>query len=319
MKNLVYFTIFLLAFACVPPKKYNDLLNKEKQCSEQLEKYKANALNYESEALNLKSKVQLLTNEVEQLKKDTTQLGEQYRLLNAKYKHIVHVNNDLENQYGSLQLNRAKETATLSASLEAKQIELQQKENRLRALEKELNEKESLLVEREKRVNELERIIREQEEATRLLKEKVAQALIGFKDKGLKVEERDGKIYVSLEAKLLFKSGSTIVEPEGIEALSDLAKVLENEKDLEIIVEGHTDTDPLRSNVHPKNNWELSVLRATSVIDIMLKDSNIDPKQLIAAGRSEYLPVDASDKSKNRRIEIIISPNLDELFELIQK
>src|SRR5690606_26261440 len=148
-----------------------------------------------------------------------------------------------------------------------------------------------------------------------ILKQKVANALKGFENRGLTVNEKNGKIYVSLEAKLLFASGSTKVEEEGKKALVELAKVLENEKDLEIIVEGHTDIDKLVSSVHPKNNWELSVLRSTSVIEILLANSKMDPTQLMAGGRSEFIPVDPNDKAKNRRIEIIISPNLNELSE----
>lgn len=120
-----------------------------------------------------------------------------------------------------------------------------------------------------------------------------------------------------MEAKLLFASGSTTVEPNGKNALIELAKVLEKESELEIIVEGHTDSDKINSPTHPSSNWELSVLRATSVIDIMLANSAMNPSQLMAAGRSEFHPVDPTDKSKNRRIEIIISPNLNELFEII--
>ncbi|MFT5780215.1 MAG: chemotaxis protein MotB, partial [Crocinitomicaceae bacterium] len=144
-----------------------------------------------------------------------------------------------------------------------------------------------------------------------------SDALKGFTNQGLTVEERNGKIYVSLEAKLLFASGSTTVEPAGKNALVELAKVLESEKELEVIVEGHTDADKMESASHPKSNWELSVLRATAVIKIMLDNSSIDPAQLMAAGRSEFHPVDSKDKAKNRRIEIIISPNLNELYELI--
>ena len=155
------------------------------------------------------------------------------------------------------------------------------------------------------------------DQAVRELKQKIAQALRGFTEKGLSVEERDGKIYVSLEAKLLFASGSTIVEPEGKQAIIQLAKAVESESDLEIVVEGHTDTDALSSKSHPSDNWELSVLRATSVVSIMVNNSEINPQILTAAGRSEYHPVDELDKAKNRRIEVIISPNLDELFEII--
>jgi chemotaxis protein MotB len=165
----------------------------------------------------------------------------------------------------------------------------------------------------------LEEAIKRKDEATRLLKTKVANALKGFESQGLTVIQKNGKIYVSMEAKLLFASGSTSVEQNGKNALIELAKVLEVEKELEIIVEGHTDSDKLVSPNHPKSNWELSVLRATSVVDILLSNSQMSPMQLMAAGRSEYHPVDPKDKAKNRRIEIIISPNLNELFEIISK
>ena len=173
--------------------------------------------------------------------------------------------------------------------------------------------------EREKRVNELEEMLQRKDEAVKALKTKVSNALRGFESKGLSVVEKNGKIYVSLDAKLLFNSGSTTVESEGKRAIIELAKVLEKEKELEIIVEGHTDTDKLASASHPKSNWELSVLRATAVVEIMTGNSFLNPAQLMAAGRSEFHPVDPKDKAKNRRIEVIISPNLNALFELINK
>lgn len=309
----------LIVTSCVPAKRYNELVEKEKLCSEELEKFKTNALNSDALASELKTKSDLLSGQVTQLKADTSSLGSQYRTLKAKYDKLAKVNEDLETSYNKLRLSGAKESASLQAELQQKQLELQQKEDKLSALEKELKSKEALLAQREQRVNELEQIISDQEKATRALKDKVALALKGFENKGLTIIEKNGKIYVSLEAKLLFNSGSTLVEAEGKKALIDLARVLESEKELEIIVEGHTDTDKLSSQSHPKNNWELSVLRATSVIGIMTGNSNINPKQLMAAGRSEFIPVDPNDKAKNRRIEIIISPNLNALFELISK
>ncbi|TNE99651.1 MAG: cell envelope biogenesis protein OmpA, partial [Bacteroidetes bacterium] len=229
------------------------------------------------------------------------------------------LNEALETNYDKLRLSGAKETAVLSAELEAKQLELQQKEDELMRLEQTLIAREKKLEEQEKKLAELNEKLAAQEKATAALKERVSEALRAFENRGLTVEERNGKIYVSLEAKLLFKSGSTVVEAEGKNALIELAKVLESEKDLEIVVEGHTDTDPLKGSTHPINNWELSVLRATSVIDILVANSQMDPSQLMAAGRSEYHPVDPNDKAKNRRIEIIISPDLDALFQLISE
>ncbi len=313
------FILILLFTACVPAKKYNDLVEKEKLCSEELNKFKTSALDYEGKAKDLQSKYELLTAQVEGLKADTSELGHKYRTLYAKYDKVAQINETLELNYDKLRLTGAKESATLHSELQAKQIELQKKEDELLKLEKDLIAKQHLLTEREQRVNELEKIIRDQEAATNALKEKVKNALKGFENKGLTVEEKNGKIYVSLEAKLLFGSGSTLVEENGKVALIDLEKVLETEKELEIIVEGHTDTDKMAGTKHPKNNWELSVLRSTSVIEIMLSNSNIDPQQLMAAGRSEFMPVDINDKAKNRRIEIIISPNLNELYDLISQ
>jgi chemotaxis protein MotB len=246
-------------------------------------------------------------------------MGNDLRQLKAEYTKLQTENQSLEKAFDKLRASGAKQTATLQAELEAKNIELQRKEDALITLESELKNKAQLLAEREQRVNELEELIRRKDEAAKLLRAKVANALKGFESQGLSVVQKNGKIYVSMEAKLLFASGSTLVEPNGKKALIELAKVLEQEKELEVIVEGHTDTDKLVSPNHPKSNWELSVLRATSVIDIILTNSKISPKQLIAAGRSEFHPVDVNDKAKNRRIEIIISPNLVELYDIINK
>ena len=114
-------------------------------------------------------------------------------------------------------------------------------------------------------------------------------------------------------------SGSAQVDPVGREALVGLAEVIAEQSDLEIVVEGHTDTDQVRSTTTPKNNWELSVLRATAVVEILLENAGVDPAMLSASGRGEYHPVDASDKAKNRRIEVILAPNLDSLYELISE
>ena len=186
------------------------------------------------------------------------------------------------------------------------------------SLEQELKEKERLLSEREKRVNELEELLRKKEDGIKALKERVARALKGFEGQGLTVEQKNGRIYVSLEEKLLFTSASTTVQPEGKKALIELGRVLENEKELEIIVEGHTDADRLSRATSPKNNWELSVLRATSVVEIILANSGVTPSQLMAAGRGEFYPI-SDVKAKNRRIEVIISPNLNELYDIISK
>jgi len=321
MKNLFsllpFFIVLLLLSACVPAKKYKDLLEREKVCSEELAKFKKSSGEYESLSKDLQTKFANASRDLSKLIQDTTALGSNYRLLLRDYNIIDGEYKSLQKSFDKLKNLSAKETAELQNQLEAKNNELQIKEDALLKLDQELKEKQRLLIEREKRVNELEEAIRKKEAAVQLLKAKVANALRGFENQGLSVVQKNGKIYVSLEAKLLFKSGSTFVEEEGVRALVELGKALESEKDLEIIVEGHTDTDKLNSSTSPKNNWELSVLRATSVVQILLNNSSMTPSQIMAGGRGEFLPIDESDKAKNRRIEVIISPNLNELFEII--
>jgi len=309
--------VLLLLSACVPAKKYKDLLEREKVCSEELAKFKKSSGEYEALSKDLQTKFANASRDLAKLIQDTTALGSKYRLLLRDYNIIDGEYKSLQKSFDKLKNLSAKETAELQNQLEAKNNELQIKEDTLLKLDQELKEKQRLLIEREKRVNELEEAIRKKEAAVQLLKAKVANALRGFENQGLSVVQKNGKIYVSLEAKLLFKSGSTFVEEEGVRALVELGKALESEKDLEIIVEGHTDTDKLNSSASPKNNWELSVLRATSVVQILLNNSSMTPSQIMAGGRGEFLPIDESDKAKNRRIEVIISPNLNELFEII--
>ena len=133
------------------------------------------------------------------------------------------------------------------------------------------------------------------------------------------MEQRNGRIYVSMDNKLLFPSGSAAVDTKGREAITKLAKAIENEKDLSILVEGHTDTDKIGAGSTYKDNWDLSVARATSVVRIMQESSKTDPVRITAAGRGEYVPVDPNDKAKNRRIEVVLIPDLNELFKLVKE
>lgn len=317
-KQLSIIALSCALAACVPAKKYNELLEREKICSEELNKYKASSIENEGKAKDLQVMADQFRKDIISLKKDTLELGSNLRFLQAQYDLMVSQNEAYEQKLDQMRMKGAKESANYQADIDGKNLELQRKEDALKTLESELIAKEKLLIEREERVTELEEMIKRKDDAMKQLKTRVSAALKGFENKGLTVIEKNGKIYVSLEAKLLFASGSTVVEPDGKKALVDLAKVLENEKDLEIIVEGHTDTDKLASAAHPKNNWELSVLRSTAVVEIMIGNSKMNPMQLMAAGRGEYHPVDIKDKAKNRRIEVIISPNLNELYQILE-
>jgi chemotaxis protein MotB len=146
--------------------------------------------------------------------------------------------------------------------------------------------------------------------------------LLGFEGQGLTVTRRDGKVYVSLEEQLLFKTGSTVVDPNGVRALQQLAVVLANNPDISIMIEGHTDNVPFRQGSSIKDNWDLSVMRATSIVRILLGAANIEPTRITVAGRGEFLPVDPADtpeaRRKNRRTEIILSPDLSELYRILE-
>lgn len=307
----------LLLVSCVSMKQHQSL---EKRLADYKRKYtacKTAATDDKNRLEGLETTHNMVLRKLEALKQDTTERGNALRMAEVNYRRLLQDKAQLEKRYGQLLSADSSETVVLTQDLESSRLELQRKEDELNQLSRELDERQGALKKKEERIAELEAIINEQEQRAKKLKEKIAQALFGFKDKGIQVEERSGKIYVSMEAQLLFASGQTTVNPEGETVLMDLAYVLASQEEIGIIVEGHTDSDPLRSRNHPTDNWELSVLRATSVVKIMLENSTMDPQRITASGRSEFQPVDTEDKAKNRRIEIIISPDLTALFQLI--
>jgi chemotaxis protein MotB len=324
MNKSVFFSILsLVLISCVPARKFEELQAKHDECQESLSKYRNQSEDFETKNNELSNEVAQLKRDIQALERDTTTLGISVRKLNKQYGQINRLNDELLRKHAELKKGSREESAKLTAELADTRQRLLRKEDELKDLEQELNKKKSNLdqlqldmQDRERRLAELEDMLAQKEAATKALKDKIASALLSFKDKGLTVEERNGKVYVSLDAKLLFASGSTKVDSEGKEALTSLAKVLEEQPDIEILVEGHTDTDKFGAKTNMKDNWDLSVLRATSVVRIIMDNSSVDPKRLTAAGRGEYLPID-EDKAKNRRIEIILTPKLDELFEMI--
>jgi chemotaxis protein MotB len=328
MRNLLIILLATLTVAfqsCVPQRKFAEMESRKKAAEAESASMKAKNEQLEASLTESNSKLDVCTKQVEKLQADTSQLGKSYRQLRSQYDKINELNDILSNKNSQMLQFANEENKKLIADLNAAQEALQAKEDALKSLEKTVDAKQAAvdkatteLQDREARLQELEALLSAQKEASQALQQKVQQALLGFRDKGLTVTEKDGKVYVSMEAKLLFASGSTTVDPNGKKALVDLAKAIENEVDMEIIVEGHTDTDKINSSSIPRDNWELSVLRATEVIKIMTASSNVKPAVLTAAGRSEYHPVSSADKAKNRRIEIILQPNLSELYKIIE-
>lgn len=186
----------------------------------------------------------------------------------------------------------------------------------------EINKLSEDLKKREARLKEVEEILRKRDEATNALKDKLQKALLGFRESGLTVEIKNGKVYVSLTDKLLFDTGSIVIDEKGKQALQELAKVLNTQPDINIAVEGHTDNQKVGNLGQIKDNWDLSVLRATSVVRYLTELQAINPERLTATGKGQYQPIElgntADARSRNRRIEIVLSPKLDELYNLIK-
>jgi chemotaxis protein MotB len=220
------------------------------------------------------------------------------------------------------------DNSKLSGDLQNTREQLLRKQDTLRALETRLNaqrvELDNLnaeLKKREARVSELEELLKNKDKAAADLKKKLSDALFNFENKGLTITQKNGKVYVSMDESLLFASGKTGVEPRGVEALKNLAKVLEQNPDINVMVEGHTDDVPMKGSGEIKDNWDLSVMRATSVTKIILGSAKIDARRVTACGRGEFVPLDNAKtpeaRKKNRRTEIILTPKLDELLKVL--
>lgn len=319
MKKIgLYLSIVALLSACVPARQLEEMTDKKQQLEAENQSLKTSKQELESQLADATSSSETWKEKHDKLAQDTTEFGTRFRQVKSQYDKLNDLNDMLASKNSDLIREAAEENRKLLEELEKTRMELQAKEDALDAKEANLEILNTELEEREKRLTEMQELLSRQEEASNALKNKIADALLGFKDKGLSVYQKNGKVYVGMEANLLFPSGSTAINPEGKKAIVDLAKAIEDQSDLEIIVEGHTDTDKISSSSIPRDNWELSVLRATAVVKIMTENSSVGPQILSAAGRSEYIPVDPDDKAKNRRIEVIISPNLDALYDVIE-
>ena len=311
-------TALCLVFTgCVSTQQYEALQSQLDEAEAENASLRLSRQDAEIASRELEGELAKLTDQNASLNEDLERIGAQAKRLREEVGRLTELNDALTDQSSGRLSNIAEENRQLLEDVMRIREELQEREDRLNRLERDLNEKSALLEARSQRVEELESLLEARERAAEALRARLAEALLGFQGKGLNVEQRNGKVYVSMEAQLLFPSGSAQVDPVGREALAGLAEVIAEQTDLEIVVEGHTDTDQVRSTSIPRNNWELSVLRATAVVSILLETPGVDPSMLSASGRSEYHPVDASDKAKNRRIEVILAPNLDSLYELI--
>ncbi|HNQ61103.1 MAG TPA: OmpA family protein [Bacteroidia bacterium] len=333
IQQIITFSIVAFLFsACVPARQFEDLKKKESNCQDENKQLRSDNEQFGIKNTELSSQVEELSKNVKTLVNDTTTQGISYRRLTDLYNELTKSYEKLLSNNERLLAGNTEETKRLIAQLIQIKEDLIKKEDKIKKdslslAERELrvSELQANLNEKDARVRELQDILNRGDSAVNALRKVVSDALLGFQGAGLTVDQREGRVYVSMEERLLFASGSTSIEKKGEEALKELSKVLVKNKDINILVEGHTDNVPISGTLPSgaKDNWELSVLRATSVVKIILSGSEIDPSRLTAAGRGPYKPIDTANTSdarkKNRRTEIVLSPKLDELMKLLDQ
>ena len=272
---------FISSCVILSPKKYKALLAKQDSLNTGWTEAQLNG--------------ETLEQRISRLRKDTADLNGKLADLNAQYE-------EMEGNYLKLKSNSSTEINKLSGNLSKLSDDLKKREQRLK---------------------EVEEILRKRDEATNQLKAKLQEALLGFTKNGLTVEVKNGKVYVSLTDKLLFPSGSIIIDEKGKQALTQLAKVLKQQPEINIAVEGHTDSQKINNLGQIKDNWDLSVLRSTSVVRFLTEEQKVESVRMTATGKGEFQPLGSNanpeSRSKNRRIEIVLSPKLDELYDLIKQ
>jgi chemotaxis protein MotB len=292
--RLLFMTAVALTLfnGCVSKKKFEEMQSSlQKQLS-----------NLRADNAKLNERIHDLEKENAKLKADTTRLGRENRDLMRRLNEANKKITSLENDYSQLKSQSSKDLQDAIADYNRLKNELQANSERLK---------------------ELERLLKERDELLEALRNKIMQALKDFENSGISVYEKDGKIYVSMSDKLLFDTGKWELRKDGKRALTQLADVLKQVTTVDVLVEGHTDSDPIRSSndTPPKDNWELSVLRATEVTRTLTKE-NVDPKRITASGHGEFFPIasnaDKEGKAKNRRTEIILVPDIKGILEKIK-
>jgi chemotaxis protein MotB len=301
------FSVMLLS-SCVSPKKLqeatlkNDFLRQEN-------------MRLQTAITELESTNRQLTERSRNL---NTQLDETVFELNARNQKIALLEKNIEDMNRQLEMVKTGTTAEIESLLKELHLaryDLNQREDKLLEAEKELEKRNARLI-------ELQEVLAQKDQAVKDLRDKVVRALTGFANEGLTVHEKNGKVYVSMDERLLFRTGKWDVDPKGQQALQNLSKLLAENSDINIMVEGHTDNVPMRGLGDVKDNWDLSVMRATAVAKILIQNQNLNPERIIAAGRSEYVPLvnenSPGARQMNRRTEIILTPQLDELLKIIE-
>jgi chemotaxis protein MotB len=313
MRTTYFFILLLFTFSSciVSKKKFDDMLAQKVKAEGDL-----SDRNKELDKAN--GSLQELAETLKKMQQDTANLQVTYR---ANQKKLASLNKEYEQLNGNYK-NLLTNSGKLNRDVAQQRDQLLAIQDNLEKTRKQNDSLNYSLQEREKKVKELELIMANKDKAVQNLKNKISNALLNFKENDLTVKVKNGKVYVSLAEQLLFGSGSIDVDAKGVGALQQLAKAIKDQKDIQVMIEGHTDNVPIsKKSTYMNDNWDLSVMRATSITKI-LTGAGLSPNQITAAGKGEYAPLalndNAQNKQKNRRTEIIVTPNLDELFKILE-
>lgn len=339
----------LFFVACVPLKTFKEMEQQHNEVMAENRDLKKENQSLEVYKKELSAQNERLNKLNAQLAEDSLRLAKSMFNLKQELARSGKVNKELLAQLSETNAGDAKEIKDLLEQLQIFQNDLQAREDALTSAEgalldkraelekaiadlkkaqtdiearnKAIEERNKEIEERNKRILEMERMLQEKDSLMTALHQRVEQALKGFQGNGLDVHMKDGKLYVSLDEKLLFKSGQWAVDARGVSAITKLSEVLVENPDIQVMIEGHTDNVPYRGSTAIKDNWDLSVKRATSIVKIILKNKAIEPKRITAAGRGEFVPVDPANtpqaRQKNRRTEIILTPDLDRVMKVL--
>lgn len=342
--------VVVLFSSCVPMKQYSELKHSSDKCLVGSERLKEENRELIVDRNELEGKQLQQTKKIKDLSKQVDELIAQNDDLEVENQRLKKLKEDYEKQINTLKEGSSEEISELLTELQKLQEDLQEREDRVRIAEQLLKQKqeelrnaqnqlaeqqqelenqqqqlsdaEKELASKEAKLFELQDALDKQKNAVSELKNKLYSALKGFYDQGLSVYEKNGKVYVSMDEKLLFRTGSYNLGEQGQQALTKLAEVLAANKGVNVMIEGHTDNVPLNGSGIIKDNWDLSVMRATAVTRILLQNTSVEPHRIIASGRSEYVPLEAVDtpesRKKNRRTEIILTPDLNKILEILE-
>jgi chemotaxis protein MotB len=307
--KLLSFLLLLMALpSCIVSKKKYDQLEAQRSHTQNLlEESKKENSQLKQELASLKISADSLQDVIGSLSMENETQAEEIKRLKAQVGKLREQNTQLSDEFSRLDQNYQQLKS--------------QSTTEIRALINKLELMEGDLAQRERRLKEIESQMQAQDSVMQAIRKSIEDALFGFKDAGLSVEVRNGKVYVSLSNKLMFSSGSTQLDSRGKGALKELAKVLNQQTELSILVEGHTDNVPVTNLGALKDNWDLSVMRSTEVVRYLTEKEKVDSKRITASGKGQYMPVadnsTVEEKAKNRRTEIILTPKLSELYQLL--